>query len=62
MLRESYCGAVEIQWFGRRLGQSEVQDAQKGQTSHPRPTLARQDAPGPRQGRSELSLHKGWLG
>ena len=28
------------------------QAAQKGQTSHP-PTLARRDAPGPKQGRSE---------
>ena len=27
-----------------------------------RPTLARQDAPCPKQGRSELSLYKGWLG
>ncbi len=27
-----------------------------------RPTPARQDAPFPKQGRSELSLYKGWLG
>jgi len=27
-----------------------------------RPTLARRDAPCPKQGRSELSLFKGWLG
>ena len=39
----------------------EPQDAQKGQISHP-PTPARRDAPFRRQGRSELSLKKGWLG
>jgi len=35
-LRKNYCGTVEIRWSAH-LGQQEntVEDAQKGQTSHP---------------------------
>ena len=53
MLRKNYCGVVKTQWFVS-LGQPEnrVQDAQKGQTSHP-PNPGAQDAPFRGQGRSE---------
>jgi hypothetical protein len=74
---KNYCGTVKIQWPAH-LGQQKnrVQDAQKGQISHPptpggyftRPprvcqdSLSPKDAPYPKQDHSELALTNGWLG
>ena len=50
-LRKNYCGMQETQWLTGHGQQMKIsQDAQKGGLLT-RPTLARQDAPCPRQGR-----------